>query len=150
MDNIEYFNRLTLAVFKRLYESFPTPIELDIQKLSEEAVPLEGSEADGFDQFVAAPFTVEFLRREGFLTFDTLMVTETVFVQTCLTMRGLAVLNSTPAVLSGKEPLIVQIKGALAKGAKEASADAVKQLMQHILSAAVALAPTVIAGLGGS
>ena len=34
MTNIEFFNRMTLAVFERLYGSLPTPLGLDVKAIA--------------------------------------------------------------------------------------------------------------------
>jgi len=41
MDNIAFFNRVTLALFERLYSSFPTPIELDVKSIAISVIPEE-------------------------------------------------------------------------------------------------------------
>lgn len=49
MDNITFFNRLTLALFDNLDSAFPTPVDVDVKGRKIEAVvPLRQNEGSGF------------------------------------------------------------------------------------------------------
>jgi len=69
------------------------------------------------------------------------------FLQARLTLKGLAILGSTPDSLEGKQTLIDRIRKVLSGGAKEAGNEAVKQLTQQALAAAVAVTPMLLANV---
>lgn len=149
MDNIAFFNRLTLALFEQLYRSFPTPTDLDVKTLAMAVVP-EGVEfEEAWNSLQAAEDAIEFLAEEGFLTHKGSYLEGGTFLQARLTLRGLAILGSTPDSLEGRQPLIERIRKALAGGAKEAGSETVKQLSQQAFAAAVAAGPMFIASLSG-
>lgn len=148
MDNIAFFNRLTLALFARLYESFPTPIDIDIKAVAMEVIPEEADNTTTWNSLQAAGDAVDFLAQEGFLTHKGGYMEGGTVLQVRLTLRGLAILGSTPDSLEGKTPLIERIKKALAGGAREAGSEAVKQLAQQAFAAAVAASPAILATMG--
>ena len=45
MDNIAFFNRMTLALFDNLYSAFPTPVDLKTNDIAMSVIP-EGAEYD--------------------------------------------------------------------------------------------------------
>jgi hypothetical protein len=148
LDNIAFFNRLTLAVFAKLYESFPTPIELDIRSLAMEVIPQDADDQSTWDSLRAAEDAIDFLAQEGFLTHKGGFLEGGTVLQARLTLRGLAILGSTPESLEGRVPLIERIRSALAGGAKEAGSEGVKLLAQQAFAAALAAGPAFVAGIG--
>lgn len=145
MDNITFFNRVTLALFEKLYSTFPTPTELDVKSIAMSIIP-EGVEFDeAWDCLQAAEDAIDFLEQEGFLTHKGKYLEGGKFLQVRLSLKGLAILGSTPDSLEGKQPLIDRIRKVLSGGAKEAGTEAVKQLTQQALAAAVAAGPMVVA-----
>jgi hypothetical protein len=147
MDNIAFFNRLTLALFEKLYLSFPSPTDLDVKKIAAAVIPENAERDEIWNSFQAAEDAIDFLTQEGVLTHKGTCLEGGTFRQTRLTLRGLAILGSIPDALEGKQPLIDRIRKALAGGANEAGAEAVKQLMQQAFAAAVAAGPVVLASL---
>lgn len=140
MDNIAFFNRVTLTLFEKLYSSFPTPIELDVNLIAMSVIPEEAEYEEAWISLQAAENAIDFLEQEGFLTHKGKFC-EGGFLQVRLSMKGLAILGSTPDSLEGKQPLIDRIRKLLTGGAKEAGTEAVKQLTQQALAAAVAAGP---------
>jgi hypothetical protein len=138
MTNIDFFNRFTLVLFAKLYESFPTPIDVKTAEVAAEVIPLDVEHAKGWDWFVAADHAVGFLAQEGFLTYENSYLEGGHYVQVRLTAKGLAVLGSTPDALNPRTPLIDKAKAALASGAKEAGNETIKQVMQWIVGAGIA------------
>lgn len=68
MDNIAFFNRMTLALFDKLYSAFPTPVDLKTNSIAMSVIP-EGAEYDEtWDSLQAAEDAIDFLAQEGFLT----------------------------------------------------------------------------------
>lgn len=147
MDNITFFNRLTLALFEKLYLTFPTPIELDVKSIAMSVIPEDAELDQAWNGLQAAEDAIDFLEQEGFLTYKGKYLEGGTFLQARLTLRGLAILGSTPDSLEGKQPLIDRIRKVLSGGAKEAGTEAVKQLTQQALAAALAAGPIVIAAL---
>lgn len=147
MDNITFFNRLTLALFEKLYLAFPTPIELDVKSIAMSVIPEDAELDQAWNSLQAAEDAIDFLEQEGFLTHKGKYLEGGTFLQTRLTLKGLAILGSTPDSLEGKQPLIDRIRKVLSGGAKEAGAEAVKQLTQQALATAVTAGPMVIAAL---
>ncbi|BDU18141.1 hypothetical protein [Lysobacter auxotrophicus] len=147
MDNMEFFDRFTLALFERLYSSFPTPVEVDAVSIGASLLPEDVDQAVGFDLLQAAEHAVTFLAEEGFVTHQGRYLERAVFLEVRLTSKGLAVLGSTPGSLENREPLIARIRRALAGGVREAGTETVKLLAQQAFSAATALAPAVVAQL---
>ena len=147
MDNMVFFNRLTLALFAKLYTAFPTPIDLDIKAVAMEVIPEDADNETTWNCLSAAEDALDFLAQEGFLTHKGGGLDGGTLLQVRLTLRGLAILGSTPDALEGRTPMIDRIKKALAGGAKEAGSEAVKQLAQQAFSAALAAGPMVLASL---
>ena len=150
MDNIAFFNRLTLEVFDRLYRSFPTPTDLDVQAIAMAIVPKGAEKDETWNSLQAADDAVDFLAQEGFLTYKGDYLEGGTFLQVRLTLKGLAILGSTPGSLEGRQPLIDRMRKALAGGAKEAGTETVRQLIQQAFSAAVTAGPFLASRLTGS
>lgn len=147
MDNITFFNRLTLALFEKLYSSFPTPTDLDVKSIAMSVSPEDSEYEETWNGLQAAEDAIDFLAQEGFLTHKGTYLEGGTFLQARLTLKGLAILGSTPDSIEGKQPLIDRIRKVLSGGAKEAGAEAVRQLTQQALAAAVAVGPMVLATL---
>jgi hypothetical protein len=143
MDNITFFNRITLAAFKKLYESFPRPLNLNVKELAMEIIPETAEDSERWNSLQAAEDAVDFLAAEGFLTHVGEALQDGTALQARLTLRGLAILGSTPDALENRTPLIDRIKKALAGGAKEAGSEAVKQITQQVFAAAIAALPAL-------
>jgi hypothetical protein len=148
-DNIEFFNIFTLSLFDRLYSKFPTPIDVDAGAIASELAANESKDDVWYEKVTAASHALDFLHQEGFITYKSKIMSEGKFAQVRLSAKGLAVLNAVPDSLETKEPVIGKVRNALAGGVKEAGSESVRQLVQHLLTAGLAAAPSVIARLGG-
>jgi hypothetical protein len=60
MDNMSFLNRLTLALFAKVYESFPTPVDLDIKSIAMDVIPQDAGETTTWDCLQAAEDAVDF------------------------------------------------------------------------------------------
>jgi hypothetical protein len=147
MNNIDFFNRFTLAVLDDLHASFPTPKDLNIANLAESVIPEDATHEDTWNMLQSAEDTVRFLAAEGFLIHGGEYLEGGTFINARLTLKGLAILGSTPDSLAGSKPLIDQIKGALANGGKTASSEVVKGLVQKALSVAISYSSAVAGSL---
>ena len=147
MDNIAFFNRMTLALFDKLYSASPTPVDLKTNSIAMSVIP-EGAEYDEtWDSLQAAEDAIDFLAQEGFLTHKGTYLEGGTFLQARLTLKGLAILGSVPDALEGKQSLIDRIRKVLAGGAKEVGSETVKLLTQQAFAAAVAATPVVLAAV---
>lgn len=151
MEKMELFNRLTLAIFDQLYQNFPCRIDLEVEHLAmqllgeqEQADP-DSIDADLiWDILSACGYTVEFLRDEGFITYDSATLSEACFLRMRLTLKGLTLLGQSPASLQENDevppPLSERIKDALTEGGKTATTEGIKLLVKQIFHMAVGIA----------
>lgn len=103
--NIDRFDRLTGAVFARLYESFPVGVDLDAMKFSAVISPEQGYEAALDQALNLGDFfnaTIVWLQDAGFITFVSTSLDNSVAYQCRLTAKGLQVLKSIPDSLTGE------------------------------------------------
>ncbi len=147
MNNIDFFNRFALAVLEDLHSAFPTPKDLNITSLAASVIPDDATHEDTWNMLQSGEDTVRFLAEEGFLTYGSEYLEGGTFTTARLTLKGLAILGSTPDALSGSKPLIDEIKGALASGGKTASSELVKGIVQKALSIAISYGSTAAASL---
>ena len=145
--NIDLFNRFTLTVFRRLYLSFPVVMELDVSELISSVTPPDATYEESFNAQIMAGEALDFLASEGFLTHKGTLVGGSQYLQVRLTMKGLAVLGSTPASLERKESLISKILAVAGKGLKDAASDQVQELASQAFTFALASAPSITAML---
>ncbi len=121
--NVEIFNFLTARILVSLYEAFPHQVLLNVDQflhpVDEEAFSL----MDG---------TMEFLQREGFITFTDSAGGGQLFLGVQLTMRGFAILNATPHSLQeGKATVAATMKSALAKNSGVMVTEAIKTIVSE-------------------
>ena len=145
--NIDLFNRFALAVFKKLYLSFPVATELDVNDLIMSVTPTNSSYEQSFDALSVGGEALNFLASEGFLVHQGAFLDGSQFLQVRLTMKGLAVLGSMPAALERKESLISKILAISGKGLKGAASEQVQDLASQAFAFALASAPAVAAML---
>lgn len=147
MNNITFFNHVTLVLFDKLYSAFPTPMDIDVKSVAMLAFPADVEDDETWGSLQASEYAIDFLQQEGFLTHKGTYVEGGTFLQARLTLKGLAILGSTPDSLEGKQPLISRIRKVLSGGAKEAVNETVKQLIQYTFAVTVAAAPVVVTAL---
>jgi hypothetical protein len=141
--NIQRFNLTVLVLFDKLYNAFPTPIEIDAMKLGESVVPEEADEGQAFDFGTEAHNVVTWLRQEDFIRYDDGSGFQNTFYQVVLTSKGLTALQRVPSSISPgqpKEPIINKIKKIVGSGVKSAGADAVKRVVSEVLEATISVA----------
>jgi len=136
--NIDLFNRFALAVFRKLYLSFPVAIELDVDDLIMSAMPTNISYEKSFNALSVGGEALNFLASEGFLIHQGALSDGSQFLQVRLTMKGLAVLGSMPAALERKESLITKILAISGKGLKDAASEQVQDLASQVFTFALA------------
>ena len=146
--NIDLFNRFCLAVFEKLYLSFPCPLDIDVSNLMMSVIPIgtASEEAIWNDLDIGGP-AIEFLAAEGFLVYQG-APNGNQFMQVRLTMKGLVVLlGSVPDSLEKHEPLISKILSITSKGLKEAASDQVNELSHQAFAFALASVSTLAAAI---
>lgn len=136
-ENIDRFNRITIAFLSELYASFPEPLTFDPHLLG---VNASGEDFEG-DQEVqqprafawmdAATSTINWLRDEGFIKSDGSDL-EGNEIGVVLTALGLQAIGRTPEVLipqkAGK-PFSEVVKEHMKGAAKDVASEAIKQLI---------------------
>ncbi len=148
-ENIQRFNLIALQLFAKLYEAFPTGIDIKPLKLGDEALPKDSSavtQQQAWDFGQGAYDVVFWLAEEGFLRFENPNHTRK-FYNARLTMKGLAILTYVPTSLQPnepKEPLIEKVKRVLATGAEKTAAEGIRSILCSIFT--LALAPKNVAG----
>lgn len=89
--NIRRFNHIALLLFAKLYESFPSGIDIEALKLGHDAVPKDtASDQQDWDFGAAAYDVVLWVAEEGFLRYENPNHTRD-FFNARLTMKGLTV-----------------------------------------------------------
>lgn len=141
-DNIDHFNHVVLHTFDRLYSAFPVPTEIKVAEISDLASPGNVPADAPFKMLEPTFEAIRFLKEEGFLNYSNHYTDGTAFLQVQLTMKGLAVLGQAPDSLERRESFISRIRSVLAAGAKDASSEAVKQVVSQLFTMAVAVAPS--------
>ena len=142
-ENIENFNRICIALFDKLYSTFPVPVEIDVKAIAMSAVPQDATYEDTWDVLSIGGEVINFLAEEGFLTHQGNMVDGSQCFQVRLTMKGLAILGYVPASLEKQEPLITKIQSVVRGGLKEAGGETVRHLVSQAFSFALTAGPTI-------
>lgn len=130
MDNIERFNRTAAAVFKALYQRFPTPIiRFDVESLREPAgIPPLPADA----RFNEMGDAVVWLGAEGFLRYSDGPTDGRHFTKVVLTQKGLEAMSRVP------ESVGVSVGDRLKELGRETSSQTVATLVQFAISGSAA------------
>jgi hypothetical protein len=122
-NNMDDFIGASALILDTLYRKFPQTIPiLKVVDLTD-----FGEDKNKFRNFRS---TLVFLQKEGFIRYGKEAGRETgMFPKVELTLKGLEVLNSVPAVLKEKKPLGEHIGKAL----KEGSTELIKSLIQQVI-----------------
>lgn len=142
-ENIEFFNRVCVALFDKLYSAFPVPVEIDVNSIAMSAVPRDDSHEETWNVLSVSGEVVNFLAEEGFLSHKGALLGGSQFMQVRLTMKGLAVLGYVPVSIEKQETLISKIRGVVGAGLKEAGSETVRQLVSQAFSLALATGASV-------
>jgi hypothetical protein len=134
--NIEIFEQVVARTLLKLYENFPSPIDLEPMGVGVEVV--QGTEMTEEEMapiiLHTAGHSIEFLVREGFITFNprnrTLSGPE--FPDAVLTLKGFQLLGQIPESVDAsidRRTLVQQLGEAVESGAKASIGDAVKNIL---------------------
>lgn len=140
-NNMERFDRLTGAVFARLYESFPEPVTLDAQPFLHSIVAADQDQATQCDQAFNAPeffsCTLRWLAGTGYFTHGSQgEQSPYTFTECVLTAKGLEVLKAVPTSIKTQQ----SIGQSLQDAAKRGAIDSIKKLTGEALSTGVHIA----------
>jgi hypothetical protein len=125
MSSMDDFNKGTAILLDKLYTAFPQQLSLKVSTLDPQA---------DSNTLLNYRDTILFLKREGFIHFDSWANGEPPFFNgVVLTSKGLAILNSTPDALKERGTLGQKLGYALKVG----SGEALKTLINQIISGAV-------------
>ncbi|MDR3387720.1 MAG: hypothetical protein P4L92_11760 [Rudaea sp.] len=135
-DNIDRFNRLTLALLTILYADFPTPIDIDPKVIGANASG-DDFEGDGgreraFTWIDAAGNTMAWLHDEGFFR-EQRQTLDGKHLQVVLSIKGLATLGHIPHSI--KENPEKSSFGTLAgKTLKSGAKDIISEFVKEIIN----------------
>lgn len=150
-ENMDAFNRVSLELFARLYDSFPRPFNIDptvANELGFAAVPQEATEEQSFNISTSGVDVVEWLAEEGFIRYEPDPNHQYGhFWKVRLSLKGLTILGHIPSSLRAveqKEALITKVKRVLTSGAGTAGSESIKLVVSEIFK--LALAPAIAIG----
>lgn len=145
-ENIENFNLIVLRILTRLYESFPTPLDINEENQSIDiifdAVPKNASGEKTWDLMAMTDDVIVWLAEEGFLRYERDPNNRIgYFWKTRLTLKGLAILGCVPTSIDkadSKEPLFQKAKQAVSSAASTAGKESIKLVVAEIFKLALA------------
>ena len=148
--NIERFNVLVGAIFAKLYENFPEPIELNVLDFLEQ---MATDEPTGTDHQLATTkdnrffvSTVLWLSNHDYLDSGSPLSNGAV-MNCCLTARTLELLKAMPPNLESKAP---SLGDQLISATKEGTTNKMKELASDFLSRAVVFGTKAATDWAGS
>lgn len=131
LKNIEVFNHIVLYVLIKLYDAFPSPIDLDSESIGLDARPDENDRDVLWKSMEISGHTLDWLQQEGFITIESKPIMGRPYCGVRLTLKGLTLLGYTPASAfdeKNKETLINRAKGVFSKAAEQSATDVVGKL----------------------
>jgi hypothetical protein len=125
MDSMEKFNKLVGLIFGRLYENFPTPLQLKPASFLESVISKDdGDGAFNFPDYFSS--TIKWLETAGYIwTYQDRSSSSGVAFDVVLSERGLEALRRVPDSLEGKE----SIGERLANFSKSKASEAISTLI---------------------
>lgn len=141
--NIDRFDRLTGAIFGKLYESFPIGVDLDVMMFSQVLSPGEDFEevlSQAIDEGEFFHSTVTWLQDAGFITMAGTTLDNSMAYQCRLTAQALQVLKATPESLGGET-----LGGTLGDAVKKGTMGALKTVANEALNRGVGIMFTAAA-----
>ena len=132
--NIDRFNKSTLLIFDKLYQAFPVPVELSASKIAMDTLPADATFDESFQSIEPVFYTIEFLRKEGFIEYAGHFVDGTAFQQVRLTSKSLALLGQTPSALEHQVSISEKIRNLVKGGIKDVSSEAAKKAVELLFA----------------
>lgn len=121
--NKKEVNKIIGKLLIELYDSFPKRIHLCPEELDKTA---------DIEKQILIRELIEWLSEEGFIRYSSKDLSGC-FEGVVLTMKGFAILNSTPKSLTEKRKFIDTFRTLFEKGSISAMDEAIKKLFDHIL-----------------
>ena len=150
-ENQEAFNRLSLELFARLYDAFPTPFNIDPPVANEvgfAAVPQEATQGQSWNIGTSTVDVVEWLAEEGFLRYEADPNHRYgYFWKVRLSLKGLIILGYVPISLQSpeqKEALITKVKRVLGLGAGTVGTESIKLVVAEIFKFTLANGAAIV------
>ena len=134
-ENIRAFNFLTLAIFNRLYESFPEKVDFSDLRFVIETVVDYGADSDESKYSSLFSASMNWLEEEGFIKIES-KVYGPAFIGVTLTLKGVTVLGFVPSSIdkdAGKSS-IDYIREIVSDGVKSSSSEAVSSVIKSLFS----------------
>jgi|GEM_PF-1178515 len=130
--NIEIFNHIILFVLIKLYDAFPSPIDLDSISIGFDARPDENDKDELWKSTEISGHTIDWLEQEGFMTVEAKPIMGRPYYSGVrLTLKGLTLLGYTPASAldeKNRETLITRAKAVVSKAVEQSATDVVGSL----------------------
>lgn len=131
-DSFDVFNRISLYLLVKLFEAFPSYIDVDSSALGLDAKPKDVNETDDelWNNMQIAGDTVTWLQAEGFIKIDSIVYGGE-FHRVRLTLKGLTLLGYAPPSTENDSKylnLAEKAQSVLAEGARGAATEVVKEL----------------------
>jgi hypothetical protein len=132
--NIDRFNKATLLVFDKLSHAFPVPIELSASKIAMDTLPADATFDESFQSIEPVFYTIDFLRKEGFIEYAEHLLDGTAFLQVRLTSKSLTLLGQTPSALEHQVSISEKITNLVKGGIKNVSSEAAKKAVELVFA----------------
>jgi hypothetical protein len=133
-SNIDRFNKATILVFDKLYQAFPVPVELDVSKIAMDTLPADATFDESFQSIEPVFYTIEFLRKEGFIEYAEHPLDGKSFFQVRLTSKSLTLLGQTPSALEHQVSISEKIRTLVKGGVKDISSEAAKKAVELLFA----------------
>ncbi len=127
-DNGEVFDVTALAIFDRLRESFPCPVDLDVSALASGLFADEKSDDSWYHKVKTAEWVMVTLGEFGYLRYEEGREAGA-FRGSRLTEKGLTLLNAIPSSIESTSR-IDKLRSLFSRGVGEAGLEAVRQAIQ--------------------
>lgn len=132
--NIDRFNKATLLVFDKLYQAFPVPIEISASNIAMDTLPPDATFDESFKSIEPVFYSIEFLRKEGFIEYADHTLEGKSFLQARLTSKSLALLGQTPSALEQQVTISERIGSLVKGGIKDVSSEAAKKAVELLFT----------------
>lgn len=132
--NIDRFNKATLLVFDTLYLAFPVPVELSASKIAMDTLPPDAEFDESFESIKSVFYTIEFLKKEGYIDYGNHYLDCTAFQQARLTSKSLALLGQTPDSLTTHVSIADTLRDLVKGGIKNVGSEAAKKAVELVFA----------------
>jgi hypothetical protein len=136
---VRAFNFLTVWLLDKLYQSFPSPVSLDLAKeaigMAIEHFGIPDAEPKDMTQLAYMRDTVRWLNKEGFIRWSGVTLDDHIF-SVELTAKAFAILQKTPAAIANKGEAPKPFGQLLREAMVQKSAESLATVAQLLLTTA--------------